>query len=74
LSLHLGTQLGLFKVGICQEYRREELVLEGNPVQTFRNFLFIVLVGRQIIGTLSGDFVSQLSQTVLVGVDRKSVV
>ena len=68
MSLHLGTQLGLFKVGICQEYRREELVLEGNPVQTFRNFLFIVLVGRQIIGTLSGDFVSQLSQTVLVGV------
>jgi hypothetical protein len=37
------------------------LVLESNPVQAFRNFLFVVLVGGQIIGTLSGDFVSQFS-------------
>ena len=35
------------------------MVLESNPVQAFRNFLFVVLVGGQIIGTLSGDFVSQ---------------
>ena len=33
LSLHLGTQLGLFKVGICQDvYKRQEYFIIGEGV------------------------------------------
>lgn len=57
LFLHSRLDVYLIKVLIGDEYGREELILEGNPVYTSFNLLFIVFGSRKIVCIVIGYFV-----------------
>ena len=68
LCLHLAGELALRELGIADEHGREELVLEGNPVERFGHLLLLVRGGREGLGAFVVELVGEFGQAVLVGV------
>ena len=68
LFLHFRFNRSLFEILFCDEYGREELILESDPVQTLRNGLFVVFTCRKVIHIITGVFVGEVCQTVFVSI------
>ena len=68
LCLHLAGEFTLCELGVANQHGREELVLEGNPVEWLGHLLLLVRGGREGLSAFVVELVGEFSQTVLVGV------